>query len=543
MRATVTAHRDYRIATIDDRIYGAFLEHLGRAIYSGIYEPGHPTADANGMRGDVVDLVKALQIPVVRYPGGNFVSAYNWEDGVGPRDQRPTRLDLAWHTSESNAVGVHEFADWCASVGSEMMLAINLGSRGLDEARNFVEYVNGPTGSHWGDLRKKNGRAEPFGVKHWCLGNEMDGPWQVGHKTAHEYGRLANETAKTLRAFDPSLQLVVCGSSHSDMATYPEWERVVLEHCYDSVDYVSLHMYFNNREKNTAEFLALNAKLDAYIATIASTIEFVRAQKRSKKRVAISFDEWNVWYHSMAQDKEILSGAKGWPHAPPLLEDVYNFEDVLQVGCILNTFIRRSDVVRDRLHRPAGQRHRADHDRAERDGVAADDLLSLLLRIAVRPRRGAPAQRQLARLRRQGRRQRALRRHRRRPRRGRRRADLLRRQSPCERDDRPRRQPQRLRRGQARRLPGDDRRQPRSDEHRQGADDGRAEEGRERVGRRRAPDREARALLLPDDPAEPRLGRIAMASKAIAIEAAQSILDPPRRFHGWLLRRAEFSPN
>jgi alpha-N-arabinofuranosidase len=227
-----------------------------------------------------------------------------------------------------------------------MMLAINLGSRGLDEARNFVEYVNGPTGSYWGDLRKANGHAEPFGVKHWCLGNEMDGPWQVGHKTAHEYGRLANEVAKTLRAFDPTLKLIVCGSSHSDMATYPEWERVVLEHCYDAVDYISLHMYFNNREKDTAEFLALNAKLDAYIATIASTIEVVRAQKRSKNRVAISFDEWNVWYHSMAQDKEILGGAKGWPHAPPLLEDVYNFEDVLQVGCILNTFIRRSDVVK-----------------------------------------------------------------------------------------------------------------------------------------------------------------------------------------------------
>ena len=298
------------------------------------------------MRGDVIELARALKIPVVRYPGGNFVSAYNWEDGVGPRDKRPTRLDLAWHTSESNAVGVHEFADWCAAVGSEMMLAINLGSRGLDEARNFVEYVNGPTGSHWGDLRKANGRAEPFGVKHWCLGNEMDGPWQVGHKTAHEYGRLANEVAKTLRAFDPALQLIVCGSSHSDMATYPEWERVVLEHCYDAVDYISLHMYFANREKNTAEFLALNPKLDAYIGAVAATIEFVRAMKRSNKRIAISFDEWNVWYHSNAQDKEILSGAKGWPHAPPLLEDVYNFEDVLQVGCILNTFIRRSDVVK-----------------------------------------------------------------------------------------------------------------------------------------------------------------------------------------------------
>jgi alpha-N-arabinofuranosidase len=346
MKASVVAHRDYAIARIDDRLYGAFLEHLGRAIYTGIYEPGHPTADADGMRGDVADLVRELKVPIVRYPGGNFVSAYNWEDGVGPREQRPTRLDLAWHTSESNAVGLHEFSAWCAKVATEPMLAINLGSRGLDEARNFVEYVNGPTGSYWGDLRKSHGRAEPFGVKHWCLGNEMDGPWQVGHKTAHEYGRLANEVAKTLRAFDKSLELIVCGSSKADMVTYPEWERGVLEHTYDVVDHISLHMYFANHAKNTANYLALNQKLDAYIGAIAGTIEHVRAAKRSKKRVTISFDEWNVWYHSNAQDREILGGAKGWPHAPRLLEDIYNFEDVLQVGCILNTFIRRSDVVK-----------------------------------------------------------------------------------------------------------------------------------------------------------------------------------------------------
>ena len=361
MRATVTAHKDYTISRIDDRVYGAFLEHLGRAIYTGIYEPDHPTADANGMRGDVAELVKALKIPMVRYPGGNFVSAYNWEDGIGPREERPTRLDLAWHTSDSNAVGVHEFADWCAKVDTEMMLAINLGSRGLDEARNFLEYVNGPTGSYWGDLRKKNGRAEPFDVKLWCLGNEMDGPWQVGHKTAHEYGRLANEVAKTMRAFDKKLELIVCGSSHSNMPTYPDWEREVLEHTYDSVDHISLHMYFANREneqalsdgagpdvlaKNTANYLALNEKLDRYIATVASTINFVKAKKRSNRTVTISFDEWNVWYHSNKQDRKILDGNDGWPHAPRLLEDIYNFEDVLQVGLILNTFIRRSDVVK-----------------------------------------------------------------------------------------------------------------------------------------------------------------------------------------------------
>ncbi|SEP74606.1 alpha-N-arabinofuranosidase [Devosia sp. YR412] len=346
MKASVIAHKDFTISKIDDRVYGAFLEHLGRAIYEGIYEPDHPTADKDGMRGDVAKLVKDLNVPVVRYPGGNFVSAYDWEDGIGPREDRPTRLDLAWHTSESNQVGIHEFADWCATVNTEMMLAVNLGSRGVDDARNFLEYVNHPGGSYYSDLRIANGRAEPWNVKMWCLGNEMDGPWQVGHKDADEYGKLAANTARAMRMFDKSLELIVCGSSNSDMKSYPDWERIVLEHTYEHVDYISLHMYFFNPEKETANFLTMAEKLDTYIETVASTIKQVKANKRSKRDVYICFDEWNVWYHSKEQDKKILEGNSGWPHAPGLLEDVYNFEDVLMVGLILNTFIRRSDVVK-----------------------------------------------------------------------------------------------------------------------------------------------------------------------------------------------------
>jgi alpha-N-arabinofuranosidase len=345
MEAKVTAHARYTIADIDKRLYGSFLEHLGRAVYTGIYEPGHPTANAEGMRGDVLDLVRELETPVCRYPGGNFVSAYNWEDGIGPKQERPTRLDLAWRTSESNHVGIHEFANWAEAAGTEMMLAVNLGSRGLDAARSFVEYVNHPGGTYWSDLRRKNGRAAPWDVRLWCLGNEMDGPWQVGHKNAAEYGHLANETAKALRAFDDKLQLVVCGSSHSDMPTYPQWEATVLEETYDQVDYISLHMYFENYEKNTAEFLALPEKLDRYINTVSGVIDYVKAKKRSQRDVKISFDEWNVWYHERRNDARRMK-EWDWPHAPVLLEDIYNFEDVLQVGCIINTFIRRSDVVR-----------------------------------------------------------------------------------------------------------------------------------------------------------------------------------------------------
>lgn len=346
MKAKVSAHKDFTVSKIDDRLYGAFLEHLGRAIYTGIYEPDHPTADENGMRKDVMELVKELDVPVTRYPGGNFVSAYNWEDGIGPKEERPVRLDLAWHTSESNEVGIHEFADWAETVGTEMMLAVNLGSRGLDSARNFVEYVNHPGGSYWSDLRIKNGRKDPWNVKLWCLGNEMDGPWQVGHKSAEEYGHLANETAKAIRAFDKNLELIVCGSSNAKMPTYPQWEATVLEASYDSVDYISLHMYFGNVAKDTAHYLAKSIELENYINAIAGVIQFVKAKKRSTKDVYISFDEWNVWYHSKEQDRKILEGNDGWPHAPALLEDIYNFEDVLQVGLILNAFIRRADVVK-----------------------------------------------------------------------------------------------------------------------------------------------------------------------------------------------------
>ena len=345
MKANVIVHKDFAISAIDDRVYSSFLEHLGRAIYTGIYEPGHPTADADGFRGDVIDLVRAVKTPYVRYPGGNFVSAYNWEDGIGPREDRPTRLDLAWRTRDDNRIGVNEFVDWCKKADTKPMLAVNLGSRGLDAARNFVEYCNHPGGSYWSDLRRKHGWADPHNVKLWCLGNEMDGPWQVGHKTAEEYGRLANETAKAMRLFDKSLELIVCGSSNSDMPTYPDWEATVLDHTYDSIDHISLHMYFANHEHDTLAYLAKAEKLDRYINTIGGVIDFIKAKKRSKKDVKISFDEWNVWYHSREEDKKILQG-DAWPDAPHLLEDLYNFEDVLQVGGILNTFIRRADRVK-----------------------------------------------------------------------------------------------------------------------------------------------------------------------------------------------------
>ena len=344
-KASMILDRDYVIGAVDRRMYGSFIEHLGRAVYGGIYEPSHPTANKLGFRQDVLALVRELNVPVVRYPGGNFVSGFRWEDSVGPKDRRPARLDLAWSTTETNEVGLHEFADWAHEAGSEIMYAINLGSRGPENARDVVEYANHASGSYWSDLRIKNGRKDPFGIKLWCLGNEMDGPWQMCHKTAFEYGRTANEAAKMMKWVDPSIELVACGSSAYDMPTFGKWEYEVLSECYDNVDYVSLHRYYGNPTNDTPGFLARSMDLDAFIKSVVAICDAVGGTKHRNKKLNLSFDEWNVWYHSAEQDKEIVKRAK-WGKALPLLEDVYNFEDALLAGSILITFLRNADRVK-----------------------------------------------------------------------------------------------------------------------------------------------------------------------------------------------------
>ena len=344
-KATMIMDRDYAIGQIDPRIYGSFIEHLGRAVYGGIYEPGHPTADENGFRQDVIDMVRKLNVPITRYPGGNFVSGFNWEDSVGPRDQRPKRLDLAWFTTETNEVGLHEFVDWAKKANTDVMYAVNLGSRGPDAARNIVEYANHKGGSYWSDLRIKNGAKDPFGIKLWCLGNEMDGPWQMCHRTAYDYGCVAREAGKMMKWVDPSIELVACGSSAYDMPTFGTWEYQMLTECYDQIDYVSLHRYYGNPSNNTPDFLARNMDLDGFIKTVVSICDAVGGTKHSKKKINLSFDEWNVWYHSRQQDDEIWKQDK-WNRALPLLEDIYNFEDALLVGAMLITFLKNADRVK-----------------------------------------------------------------------------------------------------------------------------------------------------------------------------------------------------
>jgi len=343
--AKIILDKDFIVGEIDKRIYGSFIEHLGRAVYGGIYEPGHPESDELGFRKDVMELVKKLDVPIVRYPGGNFVSGFNWEDSVGPVKDRPKRLDLAWSTTETNEVGLHEFADWTDEVGSEIMYAINLGSRGPESARDIVEYANHPSGSKFSDMRIANGKKEPLGIKLWCLGNEMDGPWQMGQKTAREYGRVANEAAKMMKWVDPSIEVVACGSSSLEMPTFGAWEMEMLDECYENIDYVSLHRYYSNQEGDTPSFLARAMDMDEFIKSVVAICDAIKGKKHSKHLVNLSFDEWNVWYHSFEQDKEIWKRDK-WNRALPLLEDIYNFEDALLVGSMLITLLKNADRVK-----------------------------------------------------------------------------------------------------------------------------------------------------------------------------------------------------
>jgi alpha-N-arabinofuranosidase len=340
MKAEIIVNKNFTIGEIDKRIYGSFVEHLGRCVYGGIYEKDHETSDENGFRGDVIELVKKLNVPIVRYPGGNFVSGYNWEDGTGDKAKRPRKVDLAWKSIEPNEVGIDDFQEWAKKADSEVMMAVNLGTRGPMEAMNLVEYCNGTTDTYYANMRRENGFEEPFGIKTWCLGNEMDGPWQTGSKTAEEYGRIATEAAKMMKWLDPTIELVACGSSNYNMSTFGEWEYRVLDHAYKHVDYISLHQYYNNASGNTPDFLGRSVHLDSFIKSVAAICDAVKAKKHSDKTVNLSLDEWNVWYHS---NKDV---AEDWKVGAKRLEDVYNFEDALLVGSILITLHNNCDRVK-----------------------------------------------------------------------------------------------------------------------------------------------------------------------------------------------------
>ncbi|WP_339101981.1 alpha-N-arabinofuranosidase [Candidatus Enterococcus clewellii] len=342
MKARVLINKGNIVGEIDDRLYGSFIEHMGRAVYGGIFDPEHPMSDNYGFREDVKALVKELNVPLVRYPGGNFLSGYKWEDGIGPVEKRPRRLDLAWQTIETNEIGLHEFMQWANELEIDVDMGVNLGTRGIDAARNLVEYCNFPGGTYWSDLRKEHGAQKPFNIKTWCLGNEMDGSWQIGAKTAEEYGRLASETAKVMKLVDETIELVVCGTSISTLPTFGSWEQTVLEHTYEHVDYLSLHMYYGNPENDIENYLAKSLDMDRFIKGVIAICDSVKARKKIEKTLNLAFDEWNIWYHTLDTDEQI----EKWQVARPVLEDIYNFEDALAFGCLLITLLKNSDRVK-----------------------------------------------------------------------------------------------------------------------------------------------------------------------------------------------------
>ena len=344
--AKVLVNASRKIAPMDPRLMGAFLEHLGRAIYGGIYEPGSPLSDENGFRKDVIKEMQDLQCPIMRYPGGNFVSGYDWLHGVGPKKDRPSVLDRAWNTQETNQFGTNEFIDWCKLVGTEPLLATNLGTGTPETSAALVEYCNVEKGTRWADLRREHGYEKPHNVKYWCVGNEMDGWWQIGHMPAREYGRKARDAGRQIRGVDPSTQLIACGSSGPFMPTYLVWDRETLEECYQEVDGLSLHRYYGNTEqetgKDSSRYLALNIDMEQQIKETLAVCDYVGGLLKSPKKLWLSFDEWNVWYRARSGDHTNGHGK----FAPNLLEEVYNLEDALLVGGMVNTLLRHADRVK-----------------------------------------------------------------------------------------------------------------------------------------------------------------------------------------------------
>jgi alpha-N-arabinofuranosidase len=342
--ARVIVDSSRRVADLDRHLFGSFIEHLGRAVYGGIYEPDSKFADSNGFRTDVMEEIRALRVPIIRYPGGNFVSGYHWLDGVGPKKDRRPVLDRAWNTMEPNQFGINEYVTWCRAVGTEPLIGTNFGTASVESTVNLLEYCNIEKGTKWSDMRREHGYEKPHNIKYWCLGNEMDGPWQIGHMPAGEYGIKARDAARQMRGLDPEVKLIACGSSHPFMPTYLEWDQQVLEECYEEVDAISLHRYFGNDEEtgsDSRKYLALNLDMDRQIEEIISVCDLVRGRRRSPKTLWLSFDEWNVWYR--ARGPKADNGHR--QVAPHLLEEIYDLEDALLVGGLINTLLRRANRV------------------------------------------------------------------------------------------------------------------------------------------------------------------------------------------------------
>jgi alpha-N-arabinofuranosidase len=337
--AAVTINTEDVIADVPKKLFGGFAEHIGRCVYEGIYDPNSKRANEQGLRNDVLKALKEMNLSVIRYPGGNFVSNYHWRDGIGPKEARPRKREFAWQSTETNQFGTNEFIDFCRELKTEPMLAVNLGTGTLAEAADYVEYCNAPAGTQLADLRKSHGYENPHNVKLWCLGNEMDGPWQIGHMDAVDYAKKARETAKIMRLVDPSIQTIIAGSSGPFMKTFPDWDRTALEYCWEHADFLAIHNYATNWENDTTSFLAYANEFEKHIDTLATILRETKQKLGAKNDIYLSQDEWNVWYKDRKFDGN-------WRIAPPLCEETYNLEDALVVAQWMNVFLRKCDVVK-----------------------------------------------------------------------------------------------------------------------------------------------------------------------------------------------------
>ncbi|WP_050641961.1 MULTISPECIES: alpha-N-arabinofuranosidase [Clostridia] len=344
-KAELIINKDFRKAEINPLLYGSFVEHMGRVVYSGIYEPGHQEADEDGFRKDVISKVKEMGVTCVRYPGGNFVSCYNWKAGVGKKEERPRLREIAWKSIETNQFGTDEFMDWAKKAEITPLFAVNLGTRGVENAVSLLEYCNLPAGTRYSDWRCENGHEDPYGIPIWCLGNEMDGIWQIGHKTPEDYGKLAGQTAHAMKSLDPNIKTVVCGSSSTDVATYTDWERIVLEYTYEFADYISLHQYYGGQERGTDEFLSQSVEMEEYIQTVIGICDTVKSKKRSDKKIDICFDEWGVWEIPGGEVADSVN-ARDWEVAPAFSEQIYTMEDALLFASMMMAMIKNCERVK-----------------------------------------------------------------------------------------------------------------------------------------------------------------------------------------------------
>lgn len=338
-QARIKIDTDRVVGKVDPLLFGNFTEHLGRCIYGGIYDEGNPLSDSDGFRKDVMQAVKQMGVSLLRWPGGNFASGYNWTDGIGPKDKRPVRRDDAWGAIETNRFGTDEFLKYCDRVGAQPYICINAGLGTIDEARHWVEYCNEPANTYYAQLRRANGHPEPYHVKYWGLGNEIDGPWQLGHRSAEDYAKFALEAAKAMRRADESIQLIASGSSNFRPGyDWVGWNRVVLDALKNDIDYISLHTYIGNPENDLEKVLGVGSDIDRRIEIVTGQIKAAEESQTTPHPIYIAFDEWNVWYRTLA-NSEFAIGRKG-------LEEHYNFEDALAMGMFMNAFLRHADMVR-----------------------------------------------------------------------------------------------------------------------------------------------------------------------------------------------------